>query len=84
MSAISGCSKQDYPVLFVIGVAAETQTGTAAHAACGNPDASYQDYPGVRVLKDSNGALVLCRSRSNHMSLLECLYGEVGRSEKFR
>ncbi|MEM7428321.1 MAG: hypothetical protein AAF441_19700, partial [Pseudomonadota bacterium] len=57
MPAVSGCSKLDYSVLFVIGMAVPTKTSAATDAACMT---NGKQYPGVRVLEGANGALALC------------------------
>ncbi|MCP5082915.1 MAG: hypothetical protein GY948_14605 [Alphaproteobacteria bacterium] len=57
MPLISGCRKQDYAVLFVVGVAVETKTTASARTACRS---SGKKYPGARMLEGANGALVVC------------------------
>lgn len=57
MPAVSGCSKQDYSVLFVIAKAAEEKTTVAAQAACLK---NGQKLPGIRLLDMADDALVLC------------------------
>lgn len=57
MPVISGCRKQDYAVLFVVGVAVETKTTASARTACRSHG---KKYPGVRMLEGANGALVVC------------------------
>ena len=57
MPAIAGCTKQDYAVLFVVGVGVETKTTAAARQACRSQG---KPYPGARMLEDDNGAIVVC------------------------
>ncbi len=57
MPIVSGCSKQDYAVIFVIGMATAKQPGERADTACRRYG---RKYPGVRVLETADGSLVLC------------------------
>lgn len=57
MPAVPGCTKQDYAVLFVVGVATATQTTASADNACRR---SGKRYPGARVLEGADGGLVVC------------------------
>ncbi len=61
MPFVSGCSKQDYAVLFVIGVATANATSKRADAACRS---FGKRYPGTRVLETIDGSLVLCPDSS--------------------
>ncbi len=57
MPTINGCVKQDYAVLFVVGVAVKTKVSAAAYGAC---QSKGKPYPGARVLEGANGAMVMC------------------------
>lgn len=57
MPSVPGCKKQDYAVLFVIGMATPEQISTSANAACRNYG---QKYPGLRILEWANESLLLC------------------------
>lgn len=57
MPAVPGCLKQDYAVLFVVGVATTTQVSASAMDACRRQG---KEYPGARVLEGANGAIALC------------------------
>ena len=57
MPEVSGCSKQDYTVLFVIAKATEDKATAADQAACLDRG---QKLPGIRLLDMANDALMLC------------------------
>lgn len=57
MPAVPGCSKQDYAVLFVVGVGTTRQATASAQAACRRVG---KKHPGLRALESADGSLVLC------------------------
>ena len=58
MPVVSGCSKQDFSVLFVIAKGTIEKATPSAQAACRNYG---QRFPGMRMLDMADGSLVLCR-----------------------
>ncbi|MEM8687489.1 MAG: hypothetical protein AAGF81_09175, partial [Pseudomonadota bacterium] len=55
MPAVPGCRKQDYAVLFVVGVGTTTPVSASAQTTC---QSSGKKHPGLKALESADGSLV--------------------------